>query len=714
MKYLKYIIICLGILFSLNLYAQKKVAIPTKPVVVKPTIVKPIIAKPITTQTTGLQLLAKHKNKMIVLRWATLTPNLWMTGNQYGYTLERTTIKRNDKSLSKPESPIQIKLLPASQEAWGKLAQRVKYAKIVKNFLYDEPIPATEKDTAVINNALSGRHVFSMLCADFSPETAHLMNLSYTDSTVKENEIYRYVVRLNQPNAIAEIKDDLVAGLTLNILQYAPKGLIDADFADSTATVKWEYSKYGVFSAYNIERSDDKGVTYQKVNADPFLPLENAQRFEEIVYGSKVPELQKTYYYRVRGIDPFGDESSPSNIATVYAYQNRLVGGQNLTYSFPNKDYVAVKWQYPDSLSINVKGYHVYKTKNMQDLQKVTTQIIPTNTHYILDKIKDNSENMFYIVSAVDLRDKETQSEALQVTIIDTIPPMKVTDLQGKIDKKGIVKISWKPGADKDLYNYNIMRAEGHDRNLMFVIKSAGAYDTELIDTISLKARSRKIHYLIIPIDNHVNSAKLNDTLTLIRPDIFPPEPPRFTTKFETDSAVIVGWELSTSEDVEKYSLSKRNLPDTSKVLLKSFDKNNLTLQYYDADWDEERLVQYVLEAIDHEGLSSGDTTCRLDVKVFKPLRISPVNRLTGKHIPSDKKVRLQWDYYLKKPLSKFLIFRQKIGGDMVKIGEADGEMREYFDEKISPDNSYSYMLYAVRFDGIRSSIGKQISVKVK
>ena len=708
MKYSKYILVGLSLLFSRIVYAQKKIP-PTVNAPTIKTVVKPPVKLP-----TGLHLLAKHKNNSIVLRWAPLNPNLWMLGNQFGYTLEKTVVRRNGKVLSKPESSIQIKLLPASKEAWIKLAEKEKFAKIIKNFMYDAPIPITEKDTAVINNALKARHVFSLLCADFSPATARLMQLAYTDSLAKENELYRYKISLNVPtDTIKGMSDDLVAGLNLNIPQFAPKGLIDADFADSTTTLKWEYSKFSIFSGYNIERSDDNGVTYQKINKDAFLPLENAQRFQEIVYSNNVNQLHKNYYYRVKGLDPFGDESAASNIVSVYAYQTQLVGGQNLSYSFPNKDYVAIKWQYPDSLNINLKGFHVYKTTNMKDLQQVTKKVVPVTTHYFLDNIKDNPENMFYIVSAVDLRSKETQSEPLLVAIIDTIAPAKVWDMKGKIDKKGIVKISWKPGKDNDIYNYNVMRAEGHERYKMFVIKSAGSRDTALIDTIYLKAQSRKVHYVIIPIDNHSNATKLNDTLTLIRPDIFPPEPPRIVSKYETDSTIVIGWEPSISEDVERYRLYKRNLPDTTKRLLLTFKNKEYKSQYADADYEEESTVQYVLQAIDEEGLSSGDS-CRFDMRVYKPLRIGAVNNLTVKHFAKDKKIHIKWQYFSRKPLSKFFVFRQKQGGTKIKIAEVSGDVREYFDEKIDPDNTYTYSLYAFRFDNIRSLLGKDVSVKVK
>ena len=694
-------------------FGQAKKPIPIK----KPSVDVKIASLPTplkVNRVRGLQLLAKHKNSKMVLRWAPLSPQLWQIGNQFGYTLERSTIKRGTKILNKPEDIVTKKLLPNSVSAWATLAQKVKYAKVVKNFLYDDAIPTTEKDTAIINNALRARHVLSLLCADFSPETANLMQLSFTDSSAKRNEIYRYKIKLNTQDG-SVIEDLITAGLDLNIPQFSPRGLIDSDFADSTTTLKWSYPKFGIFSAYNIERSDDRGVTFQKVNEEPFLPLENARRFEEIVYSNKVPSIHKTYYYRVRGIDPFGDESDASNVVSVFAYQSSLVGGQNITYNFPNRSYLALKWKFPDSLNINIKGFNIYKSKDFKELKKVNVGVIPQSTHYYLDNVDENAENMYYFVSTVDVREKETQSEPMLVTIIDTIPPAKVTNLQGVIDKKGIVKITWKSGSEKDRYNFNIFRAEGNAPKSMFVIKPVEGEQTVMVDTIPMRASSRKIYYMVVPIDNHSNASLVNDTLMLIRPDIFPPEAPRFVSKFETDSALVVGWELSSSEDVEKYRLYKRNLPDTTKRLLTTFDYKKTVKRFYDVDFEEECLVQYVLEAIDFEGLSSYDS-CRLDVKILKPLRIAAVTNLSGKVIEKDKekKAHLKWQYYSKKPLGKFMIFREIKGGSSSKIGEVSGEIREFFDDKVKSDENYIYTIIALRSDGIRSFSGTPFSLKVK
>lgn len=665
-------------------------------------------------ETPTITLLAKHKGKNIQLRWAPMNPTVWELGNQYGYIVERVTIKRGNKVLTKPENPLRIQLAPASQQEWEKMAQQEEYVKVAKSFLLDNKLNTSEKDTALLKASIRGKYAFSLLCADFSPKVAQVMRLSLKDTAVLENELYQYRVQVASPqDQLPVAQASLVAGLALRIPEYAPQKLVDLDFADSTTTLRWAYSKDGYFSTYYIERSDDNGVSYQKVNQTPFLPMENASNAEVIVYATKVSVLHKNYYYRVRGIDPFGELTPPSNTVKVYAYQTRLMGGQNLRSSFPNKDYVAINWDFPDSLSGNIKGFNVYKTKDFQTVKKVNTKLLDYATFFMLDKVSSYDENLYYIVSSVDLRGKEAQSEPLLVAIIDSIPPQKVTNLHGKIDKKGIVRIGWKTAGEPDIYGYNIFRAEGNSPNRMFMVKFVKGRDTTLIDTISLVAASRKVHYLVIPIDYHANGTKLNDTLTLIRPDVIAPYPPQINYLSITDTSVVIKWNPSTSEDVVSYQLYRRMLPDTTKQWIKNVDAASKKLVYVNDDVQENVPIQYVVVAVDQEGLRSTDS-CYLDVTVPTPLKLKPVDQLTLKYIPKDKKVQLTWDYKInRRTVAKFLIFRKVQEGSLTKYKVVGGDEQSFLDDT-PQEGTYTYSIMAISNDNLKSFRGKEVSVKVK
>lgn len=670
------------------------------------------------TQTTALlQLLAKHKSGSIVLRWSPVNPKVWDDGNQYGYTLQREVIRRDGKFLDRREKSFVKSLVFAGKSQWVALAEKNDYARLIKGYFYDQPIPVWEKDTAVINNALKGRLIFSMLTADLSPEVAGNMALSYVDSTVKANEEYVYTVSQNTAAGVSSaIQAKITAGLAVRIPQFAPGNLVDLDFVDSTVTLKWELSTRTVYTAYHVERSDDDGVTFKRITSTPYLPLGNSANLKEISYIDHVRELHKTYVYRVKGIDPFADESEPSNLVRVYAYQTRLVSPKNLDYSFVNNKAILIKWSFPDSLLINVKGFNLYRN-NGDKLEKQNERLISKDPpHFHIAKIKDHDENIIYTVSAVDLREKETFSDPLLAIVIDSIAPAKVTKLKGKIDKKGIVKLSWQPSVDRDVFSYDIYRAEGLNPNDMYMVKQVTAKDTSVIDSVNLRGATRYVYYKVIAADYHTNYSTHNDTIRLVRPDIFPPDPPKFTALGNTDSTVVLNWAASSSEDVVNYKLYKRFLSDSTKKLLLAFPTNQMITTYADKDWEEEKPMVYILEAIDGEGLSSGDS-CQAKIRVLKPLRRAAVSILTATYQSDhdNKGVKLQWKYISKKPVVKYLIMR-KSGkeNDFEKVKDVSGDVLEFVDMKVNAKTEYTYTVYAFFADKTSTYSGKEVKVRTR
>ncbi|WP_026995684.1 fibronectin type III domain-containing protein [Flectobacillus major] len=677
----------------------------------KPLKVVPAPSKP-TKASEGLYIVAKHQKNSISLRWAPLTQAIWQLGKQYGYILEKSTIKRDGKLLTTPEVNQPILLEPIDQMEWHKRYPQDDYVKATEPIYFETQEERMETDTAVVSGTLKGKYAFSVICADLSPNVATLMRLGYHDSSVKNNEEYLYRVRVNHPSyQTLKAYNQLTAGLQLNIPQYAPEHLSDVDFADSTVTLHWDESTYNIYSGYIIERSDDNGSTFTRVNKAPFVPVENTLQASGIVYACKVPILHKNYRFRVRGLDPFAEPSKPSNTVQVYAYQTQLVGAQNLKASFPAKNTVAINWEYPDSLQRNLKGFMVYKTKNLSDLTKVTPSPLGYNTHIMLDKVADGDENLYYIVSAVDLRGKETQSEPLFVSIIDSIPPKKVTKLHGKIDKKGVVKIGWCTSGERDLFGYNVFRAEGDTPNQTFLVKVITSPDTNLIDTIALHASSRKVRYIIVPLDYHSNIARQHDTLVLIRPDITPPYPPKINYLSLGDTSVTVKWSASISEDVSVYQLYKQLLPDTAKLLVKIYRTTD-TLSFEDTQVEEQKPIRYTIRAVDSEGLVSNDS-CALNVTVPRPHRLAGVDNVRILYDAKNIRAHLTWQYSNRRAIKAFYVYRQKDQGDLVKISTLSGQIFEFWDENLQP-GLYTYRLMAHSTDNIISIKGKAITLKVK
>lgn len=665
-----------------------------------------------TIYAQQLQLLSKPKNRTIQLRWAPSDYKTWEQGNKMGYTLERTLLRRNGKSNTKEKSQLLAKTTFLPKEKWEEMIETNEYAKIIKGYFFDEPVDY-KQDTATINNVLKARFIYTMLTADLSFQIAQGMGIAWIDSDVKSNELYRYKVYLNDASG----KPTKVVGISSNGIDEnqhieLPDDLTDDDYVDSTVTLKWTLSDRTVYSAYNVERSDDGGRSFRKINDLPIFPTGSGKNFNIVVYSDKVPVLFKNYLYRVRGIDPFSDESSPSNVVKLFAYQTRLSAVHNPSYELLKDEKIFLTWEYPDSLLVNLKGFNVYRLNKTEE-EKINTSPVENYKKYFIDKIRQKDENIYYLIKPLDLRNKETSSDPLIVMLQDSIPPKKVTNLKGEINKEGIVKINWSKSPDWDVYSYTIFRSDGFKKEL-YNIGQVFSADSSFTDTVRMDTKTKYVYYMIAPIDYHINSCWDNDTLRLVRPDVLKPDPPSFTSASYTDTTLIVRWVYSKSEDVVKYNLYKSFMPDTAKNLVLSFASADSLTKFVDMDWEEEKPIRYILEAIDGAELSSGDSA-NIILTVPKPLRRSPVNDLMATFDKKEKQVTLSWKYPTKHIITKYMLFRRVLGEEnFTKLTTTDGSTVSYIDNDLKSDTSYEYMIYAHFNDKTVTSKGKHVTVKVK
>lgn len=661
----------------------------------------------------AIQVLAKPKDDAIHLRWVTDNPNLWQTGNKYGYTVIRKTIKKDNKFYKKGINEVKFSITPYNQKQWNDLVQTVDYAKLIIGYFYEDPIVST--DTAVVNNALKGRMALCLLASDLSPEVAKGLALSFKDTTVKANETYIYQVALNkQSNIASNTIGQIVSSLENAYPSFPPDNLIDLDFVNHRTILKWTLPTRSVYSAYNIERSDDNGVNYLKINNLPYYPVGNSADENFGTYSDSVATLQKTYKYRVRGIDPFADLSAPSNVVSVYAYETNLVGGQNIQYEFPDQSTVNLVWDYPDSLKVNIKGFDIYKTNGSAEPVKVNTRLMDSPILSYKAKLNPLDEILYFFVDAIDLRGKTYRSNPVSVTIIDSIPPVQVQTLGGEITKNGITKICWDKNKDLDLYGYEVFRAEGYSRENMFLVKRVNKTDNFLIDTLDMGMKNPKVHYLLYAMDNHSNLSVHSDTLTLIRPDVFPPEPPSFSNAYLSDSSLVIEWTPSTSFDVTKYKLYRQSLPDTTKQEVLAFEMSNYQHYYSDEQYVEGRENVYILEAFDGSELSSGDG-CKRTVKVPKPIRRPPVEKIQGEYSRKEKQTTISWEYKSRTPIKEFWIFRKsEKENTFSKIATVEADKTEFIDKSPPEKQTVSYQVFAICSDKTRSGEGKAFDIKTK
>src|SRR5688500_3439323 len=73
-------------------------------------------------QSDAIAIVARPSQDSITLRWAPLSPKIWMLGNVKGYRVERFLVSRDGKLLSQPEKIVlEPSLRPWPEERWERL-----------------------------------------------------------------------------------------------------------------------------------------------------------------------------------------------------------------------------------------------------------------------------------------------------------------------------------------------------------------------------------------------------------------------------------------------------------------------------------------------------------------------------------------------------------------------------------------------------------------
>jgi len=144
-----------------------------------------LYAQDSTAQTPTVVVKARAKTNSILLRWGVNNKFAWKYGNQYGYTIERTTVLRDGKPLT---TPVKVTLTggaikPKPFQAWESLVNSNDMAAVAAQAIYGEDFEmnnaANNKMVNVIQQSeeLDRRFGFSLFAIDQDFEVAQFAGL---------------------------------------------------------------------------------------------------------------------------------------------------------------------------------------------------------------------------------------------------------------------------------------------------------------------------------------------------------------------------------------------------------------------------------------------------------------------------------------------------------------------------------------------------------
>ncbi len=673
------------------------------------------ISLPEYPETKGeIQVIGRNFTDSVMLKWAPNTPELWQLGNKYGYSIHRKLAVRGNTVVFDQESfillsPTPIKPMSVSQAE--EFNPDDQYVAIVMQAIYGESFDIEVQNTSsLINKAkeLENRHSFAILSADLSFQAAMAHGLVFTDRSIVKGERYLYEVRLNLPDTLQKYAPGLYYFEKPDTASLPKPIDLLAESDGNRISLRWpQYLFSGVFTAYALERSDN-GSDYRAVSETPIVNLSPTDQNEEgyVFYIDSVPVLNQKYYYRLRGISPFGETSPPSEKIEVLAVDSpyEILPFINKT-SITEAGDVLVLWEFLSPASDKVKSLSLLRSFSESGPYSTIFSTSFTSTAEYLDTLPQSVN--YYKLVVYDAYQREYYSHPAMAVLPDSMPPLVPTGLEAVADSSGIVTLRWNSNADADLAGYRLYRANGINA-IKVRVNDTTLSQPLFVDTLPMGMLTNKYYYAVSAIDFHYNESEKSPLFELRLADTIGPASVNFEDYAVTDTGILLSWRQGFSDDILHYMVYKKLAADTSWQLVATLPKDSL--QWFDPQIEAEANYEYALRASDESGNDSKPS--QILSLVHKPKKAGMAPEFTLRLNRTDLAVEL--NLTKKGNPEQVYIYRSIDAEPFVLLKVLAPGQQIYLDKSIKPGKTYSYRVQQVSASGIRSLLSASQTLNIQ
>lgn len=661
--------------------------------------------------------LADGRTDSIVVRWAPGSTYLWQLGNKYGYKLERFTVTRNGKPTSEMMTSSSlvvntIKPLPAT--GWDDIIKADERAAIVKSGIYNEDFALLNKNADLgqimdIQRQLDMKMGFTLLVCDMNMRFAAAAGLLYVDKQVKPSERYIYRISLADAGKSQKVAQGLVAiGPTQK--QVLRKPVIDKiQWSNLKASIGWDVKlNTGIYSAYFIERSTD-GNNYKPVTELPVITGSENPSNTKSVYEDSLQDNETVYYYRLKGITPFG-ETGPASEAVKGKGSNdfSVLPVIKSSKSDNVKRKASIAWIFPADHLSEVKGFQVLRASVADGpYSEINPKVLAATDTAFTDENPLFSN--YYKIKAFGFNGEVSISFPYLVTVYDADPPAVPEGIKATVTDSGIVTIKWRQNKEKDLLGYRVFKANNLKEEFVEVNNDFITRNT-FTDAIAVNTLTKEVYYKLVAVDNNFNNSKYSEPYLLKRPDLVPPTKPIFHTARMQPNGIALGWTESGSDDLVKYVLQRvdKKTYNATNLLIWNPSKEKKAA-FTDTALTYGNTYFYQLIAYDEAGNNSFGRTGEIEYETGVRKPVSDLRAIVN--LP-ERLVTLVWSYPSKPAVERYIVYRCRKGEPMEIYKTVLGNKTMLEEKNLPVGNFYQYQVKAELVGGLRTEISKVIEVK--
>ena len=641
----------------------------------------------------------------VQLRWAVNSSSAWSYTNQNGMMIERLTIVRNGVVLDTPEEvrltsePIK----PRPLDDWQHIAQTDDFAALIAQALYGDDFEVSSGEAGVgqliaISQQQEQRYALSLYAADMSYPAALMAGWGFTDNTVVAGERYLYRVTPISPQPDKVIESGVVyTGLDDYEPLPRPFGLTSV-FGNSSVLLTWDYTLLlSYYNAYYVERSDDNR-TFNRLSS---LPLTNIGDADRIFFTDTIPN-NKTFYYRVVGLTPFGETSEPSDTIQGMAVP-MLIYVPHINLVEPDdKGGVYVSWEFPEEGNGDITHFELQRSDTDKEPFKAVVENITPDARQCY-YAKPQADN-YLRIAAVPPSGGPTYSFPRMLQMVDSIPPAMPQGLEVIVDTTGIAHLTWQANTDEDIYGYRIFRAQTKGEELI-PLTDVAVKNTFYQDSISVHNLNAKVYYAISALDKRYNQSALCPTVEVTKPVMIIPASPVINKYEATEAGVRLTWVTNRDETLQSFIIRRgeASADEMQTIHTQSATDNR---EYLDEDILAGMTYRYEIIAI-NSGQKQSEPSPFVSVRA--KANVSGKAEAIGKFTASRNSngITLKWEHGVK-DVKSARMYRKEGEETMMLWKEFSVWDKEITDNTAKQNTSYEYLLV------LKDTSGRNVTKNVK
>lgn len=466
------------------------------------------------------------------------------------------------------------------------------------------------------------------------------------------------------------------------------------------------------YYAFDLEKSYD-GKKYNLINESPITNFYTGEKkFGFRSYFSFQDTLNEgaTVYYRLKGIDYFGDKSIPGD-PVVINIPGKIIPPL-ITKSTFEKGGVTLTWDFLKKYESDITSFSIYTSDSVNgEKKKLVWASIQKSARSIFIP-NFTPQTAFVFIECIGANAPGTFSFPYMMVAYDSIAPAMPFTPTGLMNEKGEVNLLWRENSEKDILGYRVFRS----------VDSIAEYSQITIepikgnqfkDTIYLNTLSKNVYYKIAAVDNNYNQSELSPTAIVGIYDTVPPSSPSFYFYLPGENQVTLKWYNSESPDVKFTHLYRRTMDNpVDWQLIKATSASNPVDSIIDPNLIGGKMYEYNLIAEDMAGNRS-KMSRTMAAKPLYSVFLPPITDFQVLYESDKKQININWKYS-ESGIIEYWIYKQKNNEPLTLFSQMAATENMYIDYSVEGGNTYTYMIKAVHSSGRESKKSSLQTVKIE